>query len=89
VPDPDRSDPEIIDFCATQSWAMIVALSRFGTFTGIRTIRSAALNSALAQAITDQVFPSPGYLDVLRFRLHQPVPDLRPGRDEIQRPGLP
>jgi hypothetical protein len=28
-------------FCAMQSWAMIVALSRFGTFTGLSTIRSA------------------------------------------------
>jgi len=37
---------------------MIVALSRFGTFTGLRTIRSAALNSALAQTITDQFFPA-------------------------------
>jgi len=49
---------EYCPYCATQSWAMIVALSRFGTFTGLRTIRSAALNSALAQTITDQVFPA-------------------------------
>ena len=32
---------EYCPYCATQSWAMIVALSRFGTFTGIRAIRSA------------------------------------------------
>ncbi len=49
---------EYCPFCATQSWAMIVALSRFGTFSGLRTIRSAALNSALAQTITDQFFPA-------------------------------
>ena len=49
---------EYCPFCATQSWAMIVALSRFGTFRGLRTIRSAALNSALAQTITDQFFPA-------------------------------
>jgi hypothetical protein len=49
---------EYCPFCATQSWAMIVALSRFGTFSGLRTIRSAALNPALAQTITDQFFPA-------------------------------
>ena len=43
---------EYCPYCAAQSWAMIVALSRFGTFSGLRTIRSAALNSALAQTIT-------------------------------------
>jgi hypothetical protein len=31
---------EYCPYCATQSWAMIVALSRFGTFTGLRAIRS-------------------------------------------------
>jgi hypothetical protein len=49
---------EYCPYCATQSWAMIVALSRFGTFTGLRAIRSAALNSALAQTISDQFFPA-------------------------------
>ena len=33
---------EFCPYCATQSWAMIVALSRFGTFTGLSTIRSAS-----------------------------------------------
>jgi hypothetical protein len=28
-------------------------------------------------------------VDVLRFRLHQQIPDLRAGRDEIERPGCP
>jgi Domain of unknown function (DUF929)/AMP-binding enzyme C-terminal domain len=32
---------EFCPYCATQSWSMIVALSRFGTFTGLATIRSA------------------------------------------------
>ena len=32
---------EFCPYCATESWAMIVALSRFGTFTGLSTIRSA------------------------------------------------
>jgi Domain of unknown function (DUF929) len=31
---------EFCPYCATESWALIVALSRFGTFTGLSTIRS-------------------------------------------------
>jgi hypothetical protein len=31
---------EYCPYCAAQSWALIVALSRFGTFTGLTTIRS-------------------------------------------------
>ena len=30
---------EYCPYCAAQSWALIVALSRFGMFTGLRTIR--------------------------------------------------
>jgi hypothetical protein len=36
---------------------MIVALSRFGTFTGLRTIRSAHFSSTLPSTLTDQAFP--------------------------------
>lgn len=32
---------EFCPYCATQNWALIVALSRFGTFTGLNTVRSA------------------------------------------------
>jgi Domain of unknown function (DUF929) len=59
-----RGKPEILyvateycPYCATQSWAMIVALSRFGTFTRLRTIRSGTFNSALMPTLTDQSFP--------------------------------
>jgi Domain of unknown function (DUF929) len=31
---------EFCPYCATERWAIIVALSRFGTFTGLSTIRS-------------------------------------------------
>jgi hypothetical protein len=48
---------EYCPYCATQSWAMIVALSRFGTFTGLRTIRSAHFSSALPSTLTSQAFP--------------------------------
>jgi Domain of unknown function (DUF929) len=48
---------EYCPYCATQSWAMIVALSRFGTFSGLRTIRSGVFNSDLIPVVTDQTFP--------------------------------
>jgi len=32
---------EFCPYCAAERWAMITALSRFGTFTGLRTIKSA------------------------------------------------
>jgi hypothetical protein len=37
---------EYCPYCAAERWAMIVALSRFGTFSGLSTIRSAAHNGA-------------------------------------------
>jgi thiol-disulfide isomerase/thioredoxin len=33
---------EYCPYCAAQRWAMIVAMSRFGTFSGLRTIHSAS-----------------------------------------------
>ena len=37
---------EYCPYCAAERWAMIVALSRFGTFSGLSTIHSAAANGA-------------------------------------------
>ena len=37
---------EYCPYCAAERWAMIVALSRFGTFHGLATIHSAARNGA-------------------------------------------
>jgi len=37
---------EFCPYCAAERWAMIVALSRFGTFSGLAIIRSAAANGA-------------------------------------------
>jgi len=37
---------EYCPYCAAERWPMIVALSRFGTFTGLTTTRSAARNGA-------------------------------------------
>jgi hypothetical protein len=58
LPPISRRDPEGGDLIGSRASAAARALSRFGTFTGLRTIRSAALNSALAQTITDQFFPA-------------------------------
>jgi thiol-disulfide isomerase/thioredoxin len=37
---------EYCPYCAAERWAMIVALSRFGTFTGLSTVHSASVNGA-------------------------------------------
>jgi hypothetical protein len=37
---------EYCPYCAAERWAMVVALSRFGTFTGLSTVHSAAHNGA-------------------------------------------
>ncbi|HEY3879299.1 MAG TPA: DUF929 family protein, partial [Trebonia sp.] len=37
---------EYCPYCAAERWGMIVALSRFGTFKGLATIRSAERNGA-------------------------------------------
>jgi Domain of unknown function (DUF929) len=37
---------EYCPYCAAERWSMIVALSRFGTFSGLSTIHSASVNGA-------------------------------------------
>jgi hypothetical protein len=37
---------EYCPYCAAERWAMVVALSRFGTFSGLATVHSAAKNGA-------------------------------------------
>ncbi len=37
---------EYCPYCAAERWAMVVALSRFGTFTGLGTVHSAKANGA-------------------------------------------
>src|SRR5579859_1725803 len=36
---------EYCPYCAAERWAMIVALSRFGTFTGLRTVHSSSTDT--------------------------------------------
>ena len=50
---------EFCPYCATQSWAIIVALSRFGTFTGLSTIRSVSYQ--LYPALATWTFYGSGY----------------------------
>jgi len=40
---------EYCPYCAAERWAMIVALSRFGTFSGLATVHSAVSNGAGGQ----------------------------------------
>ena len=37
---------EYCPYCAAERWAMIVAMSRFGTFSGLATVKSAVTNGA-------------------------------------------
>jgi hypothetical protein len=37
---------EYCPFCAAERWSMVVALSRFGTFSGLSTVHSSATNGA-------------------------------------------
>jgi len=48
---------EYCPYCAAARWSMIVALSRFGTFTGLTTLHSAAANGA-GQAEPDPNTPT-------------------------------
>jgi len=65
-------------YCAAQRWAMVVALSRFGTF-----IRAAH------RALLQHRRPSPTRRTVHlpRVQLHQQVPVVHAGRDADQHPG--
>ena len=49
---------EYCPYCAAERWAMIVALSRFGTFSGLATVHSAAANGPAKPSPTPT--PRPG-----------------------------
>ena len=74
---------EFCPYCGAMRWAMIVALSRFGTFTGLATVHSAVSNGAGGAGT------GPGHadLDLPARQLLQPVPELRLGRGDHQHPG--
>ncbi len=48
---------EYCPFCAAERWAAIVALSRFGTFSGLRTVHSSSID-VLANTPTSPVTPA-------------------------------
>ena len=73
---------EYCPYCAAERWAIIVALSRFGTFSGLSTVHSASVNGAGGRAV-----PEHAHLDVLQVQLHQPVLHIYAGRAADQHPG--
>ena len=75
-PRSSTSATEFCPYCVAESWPLIVALSRFGQFSGLSTSRSPYFRG----------HPADRRLDLLRLVLHQPLPGLRPGRDLLQRP---
>ena len=74
---------EYCPYCAAERWAMIVALSRFGTFSGLATMHSAVGE----RGRPGRALPEHADLDVRHGQVHQQVPDVHPGRDADQHPG--
>ncbi len=58
---------EYCPYCAAERWAMVVALSRFGTFSGLATIHSAAANGAG----NAEPYPNTPTWTFLQHHLHQ------------------
>ena len=44
---------EYCPYCAAERWSMIVALGRFGTFSGLQTMRSSSTDSRPQHADLD------------------------------------
>ena len=74
---------EYCPYCAAERWAMIVALSRFGTFSGLATVHSAAANGAG----NAEPYPNTPTWTFAPRHVHQPVPDVLHGRGADQHPG--
>ena len=70
---------EYCPFCATERWAMVNALARFGTFTGLKITNSADRRRR------------PRHQDpvVLQVDLHQQLHRVHAGRDPEQHQGRP
>jgi Domain of unknown function (DUF929) len=78
---------EFCPYCAAERWAMIVALSRFGTFSGLATVRSAAADGAGNQepypdtptwTFVHASYSSP-YLTFSEVELYTNIPDTSTG----------
>ena len=73
---------EYCPYCAAERWSMIVALSRFGTFTGLATTRSAARNGAG----TAEPYPSTATWTFANASFTSKYLDVHPGRGVHQHP---
>ena len=78
---------EYCPYCAANRWAMIVALSRFGTFSGLATVHSAVTNGAGDQepypntptwTFVHATYSSP-YLNFTPVELQTNIPDTSTG----------
>ena len=78
---------EYCPYCAAERWAMIVALSRFGTFSGLATVHSAVTNGAGDQepypntptwTFVHATYSSP-YLNFTPVELQTNIPDTSTG----------
>jgi serine/threonine protein kinase len=78
---------EYCPYCAAERWAMIVAMSRFGTFSGLATVKSAVSNGAGDQepfpdtptwTFAHTSYSSP-YLTFSEVELNTNVPDTSTG----------
>ena len=66
---------EYCPFCAAQRWAMVSALSRFGTFSGLKTIHSSSSDAD----------PNTPTCIVLRLEVHEQVHHLHLRRGDHER----
>ena len=78
---------EYCPYCAAERWAMIVAMSRFGTFSGLATVKSAVSNGAGDQepfpdtptwTFAHASYSSP-YLTFSEVELYTNIPDTSTG----------
>ena len=75
---------EFCPYCATESWSLIVALSRFGTFTGLSTIHSASYRPypALATWTFYGSAYTSKYLTFVPVEIRSNIPTSRTARSE-------
>ena len=70
---------EFCPYCAVQRWALLVAFSRFGTFSNLGQI--------IGSSSTDVDTEHPE-LELSRVQLHEQLPGFRPGGDRDRNPSV-
>jgi thiol-disulfide isomerase/thioredoxin len=73
---------EYCPFCATERWAMVVALSRFGTFSGLHFIHSSPTDTPAS--IPTLTFYKSSYTS--KYLVFTPVEEQKVNRAPLQRP---